>query len=143
MIKRVILALSLIVAGAVGLAGVSSQPALAQSCEQKGMILTIKPWYYGLTGGANCELQTPAGAAGMRTFVATIALNIAEALIQIAGFVAVGFVIYGGFLFLTSSGQPEKAAAARKTIINALVGAVVAGSAVLLVNLVARQGLGI
>lgn len=56
-----------------------------------------------------------------------------EILLRVAGLVAVVFVIYGGFRYITSQGEPENTKAALNTIINALIGvaiAVVASAAV-------------
>jgi hypothetical protein len=47
----------------------------------------------------------------------------------IAGVVATIFVIVGGFLYITSAGDPAKAEKARSTIIYALVGLLVAAVA--------------
>lgn len=57
--------------------------------------------------------------------LAPIGLAVVEILLRIGLFVAVGFVIYGGFLYLTSQGEPDKAANARKAIINAVIGLVI------------------
>lgn len=38
------------------------------------------------------------------------------------GIALVGYLIYGAFLWLTSSGQPDKLAAAQKTLVNAVIG---------------------
>ena len=144
MIQRSVIILILILAGSFGLAAVGSHTVHAQSaCDTKGQILTLKPWYYGLTEGDDCRLKTPGTPEEQRTFVATIVLNIAEDLIQLAGLIAFAFVIIGGFQFMTSAGEPDKASKARKTIISALIGAVAAGSAILLVNLVARTAFGV
>lgn len=51
-----------------------------------------------------------------------IALAIIEIALRLAGLVAVGFVLWGGFNFLTSQGEAENAARARHTIFNALIG---------------------
>lgn len=132
----------LTVYSAVGLAMFAPQTAFAAPCPG-GNILTLKPWYSGLEMTSNCSPKSPVGEAAQKKFVWTIALNIVEDILQITGYIAVGFVIYGGFLFMTSGGSPERAAAGRKTITNALIGVVIALSAVLLVNLVARNALGI
>lgn len=79
----------------------------------------------------------------MSSFIWHIALNIVDDILQIAGYVAFGFVVFGGFLYMTSAGQPEKATRARKTITYGLIGVVVAMSAVLLVNVIASTALGI
>lgn len=55
-----------------------------------------------------------------------IALAIVDMLLRLAGLVAVGFVIWGGAKYLTSQGESSELAAAKHTIINALVGLVIA-----------------
>ena len=57
--------------------------------------------------------------------VQIIAVNIMAILTHLAAFVAVGFVIYGGFRFVLSTGNADQATAARRTIINAGIGAVI------------------
>lgn len=69
--------------------------------------------------------------------VGRILLAIFEILLRIGGIAAVVFIIYGGFQYLTSQGEPDKAKAARTTIINSLVGMVIAIMATVIVNLVA------
>lgn len=54
--------------------------------------------------------------------IGAIALALVELLLMVGGLAAVAFVIYGGFRYLTSQGEPENTRAARQTIINALIG---------------------
>lgn len=63
-----------------------------------------------------------------------VLLAILDAMLVIAGIVAVAFVIYGAIRLITSQGQAEGVKAARSTIINALIGLVIAISASALVN---------
>jgi len=143
MIQRGLLAFGLILIGSFGLSFAFPQTALADHCSDKGRILTLKPWYSGLTD-AECNIKFPSGDdAEMRRFVWTIGLNVVEDLLQVVGYIAVAMIIAGGFMFMTCGGVPEKAKKARNTIINASIGLVVAITAVLLVNLVARVALGI
>jgi hypothetical protein len=53
--------------------------------------------------------------------------------------VAVAFVIYGGFQYINSRGEPDRAASGRKTIINALIGLVLAMIAVAIVSFIGRS----
>ena len=69
-------------------------------------------------------------------------MNVVEDLLQLAGFVTVGFVIYGGFLYLTSGGDANQMANGMKTVINAAIGLVIAIASVALVNIIA-DGLGL
>jgi hypothetical protein len=71
--------------------------------------------------------------------IGKILLAVAEILLRIGALVAVAFVIYGGFRYVLSQGQPENASNALKTIINALIGLAIAASATVVVNLVARS----
>jgi type IV secretory pathway VirB2 component (pilin) len=57
----------------------------------------------------------------------------------VAGIVAVIMIIFGGFRYITSTGEPEKAAAARKTLIYAIVGLVIVILAQTIVSFVLRQ----
>jgi hypothetical protein len=72
-----------------------------------------------------------------------VGLAFFEIAMRVAALVAMGFVIYSGFRFLTSQGQPENYAAARGTLINALIGLAIALSAVALVNLVGGTIVGV
>jgi hypothetical protein len=55
-----------------------------------------------------------------------IALAIVDMLLRLAGMVAVGFVVWGGTKYLTSQGESSEIAAAKHTIMNALIGLVIA-----------------
>ena len=141
MIRQLLLAIMLIAVGSVGLVAMTPQSAAA--CDEKGKILTIKPWYYGLAKEADCAIKSPATEDEQKKFVGTIVVNIVDGILQLSAYVAVSFFIYGGFLFMTSSGDPSRAGAGRKTLINSAIGFVVALSAVMLVNLVSTYGLGL
>ena len=139
MIKKSVIMMARVLCGAVGVATIPTASVSAADCG--GNILTLKPWYDGLTDDS-CNIQSPTSDT-MSSFIWHIALNIVDDILQIAGYVAFGFVVFGGFLYMTSTGQPEKATRARKTITYGLIGVVVAMSAVLLVNVIASTALGI
>lgn len=63
-----------------------------------------------------------------------ILLAILDDLLVIAGVVAVVFVIFGAVQFIVGQGEPERISKARGTIINALIGLVIAIVAAALVN---------
>lgn len=145
MIRRGFIALALVLTGSFGLAFGASDTALAapSACDDKGMLLTLKPWYYGLSND-DCSIKSPddASVGGIQNFVIRIALTIVEDLLNVVAFVAIGFILYGGFIYLTSSGSPERATTGRKTITNAAIGIVIAAASIALVNLIGG-GLGI
>ena len=97
----------------------------------------FKPWYAGLPMGDNCSLQldsTGEDGSGLASFVWQIVLNVLFDLMAAASIVAVGFVIYGGYLFITSEGDPGKAAKARKTISSAIIGLIITLLATAIIN---------
>ncbi|HEX5395336.1 MAG TPA: hypothetical protein VFW52_03245 [Candidatus Saccharimonadales bacterium] len=55
-----------------------------------------------------------------------VAVAIVEALLRIAGFVAVIAIIASGVRYMFSGGNPEKAASARRGIINSFIGLAIA-----------------
>ena len=106
----------------------------AAACD--GRILTIPAWYNGLTTGGNCDLKSPNDVGGIRNYIWLIALNIVEIILQLVGYIAVGFIIFGGYKYMISAGSPDGMAKARKTITNAVVGLLISVMSVAIVNLV-------
>jgi hypothetical protein len=110
------------------------QPAMA-ACNDR--LLTFPAWFKGLTT-ANCDIESPTNVqGGIGGFIWKVVLNIVEFMLQLVGYISVGFIIAGGFKFMTSSGSPDGIAKARKTITNAVIGLVISIFSVALVNLVA------
>ena len=68
-----------------------------------------------------------------------IVAAIIEAMLRIAALVAIGYVLWGGIEYVRSQAEPGKTEEARKTIINALVGLVIAIGAATMVTYVAGQ----
>jgi hypothetical protein len=68
-----------------------------------------------------------------------IGLAVLEILLRIAGMVGVGAVIFGGFKYITSQGNPDATKSARNTIIHAMVGVFIAVMAAITVNFAATS----
>ena len=87
----------------------------------------LYPWYQGLVD-SSCEVKEVVleNATGdqvlLRDFVWTIAGNISSDIFLVIGILAVGYTVYGGYLYIISDGDLAKATKARKTITSALVG---------------------
>ncbi len=62
---------------------------------------------------------------GPGTDFKSIILFFIKGALGIAGLLAVAFVIYGGFQYITSGGNEEQAEAGRKTLTNAIIGVVI------------------
>jgi len=68
-----------------------------------------------------------------------IGLAILEGMLRISGIVAVVMIFWSGFKYITSQGNPEAAAGARKTAINALIGLAIVILATTLVSFVGNS----
>lgn len=96
-------------------------------CGEKGF-LGFRPWYYGLCTPGTTDIDAPAqnDEAEIARFVWVIVLNILMDLMVAVGYLAIGFVIYGGYMYIISQGDPGKATKAKKTLTNAIIGTIIA-----------------
>ncbi len=106
----------------------------AKDCEAR--ILGIPPWYRGLTEGADCTIKDPSKVGGIGKFIWLIVLNGIEMAVVAAAYIAVFFIMYGGFLFMTGGSMPGQVEKGRKTLTNAIVGLIITMAALALTNLV-------
>ena len=112
-----------------------------EDCERS--ILGIHPWFRGLAKVENgkCLVVSPGEtlASGktldLQGFIWRIALNIIEIALGAVGYIAFFFIMYGGFQFLTGGNNPGQIEKARKTLLNAIIGLVIAIGAIAVVNL--------
>ncbi len=68
-----------------------------------------------------------------------IVAAVLEILIRIAGIAAFVYLLYGGFMYLTSSGNSESVKNAGSTLLNAAIGLAIAVSATTIVNFFASR----
>ena len=108
--------------------------ASAAACTDQSAILTFPNWYRGVytNVGDECNIEFKNGIND--TWV--VVTNIVEILIQAVGYVAVGFVIFGGIKYITSQGEAAGITDAKNTITRAIVGLVISIVSVLILNLV-------
>lgn len=90
-------------------------------CSANYTVLGLVPWYNGLTDDITCEVDIE-GAGGIEGAIGVIIGNISFDLFTIIAYLAVGYIIYSGYLYLTSAGDPGKAAKAQKSMTGAIVG---------------------
>ncbi len=109
-----------------------------------GSFLGLPAWYQYLDRASvngRCEVFLPqsGGETDVTKTVSYIALAVVDILLRIAALVAVGYIIYGGYRFILSQGEPENAKSARQTVINALIGLIIALASAAIVSFVARR----
>ncbi|MFO0920750.1 MAG: hypothetical protein U0451_03705 [Candidatus Saccharimonadales bacterium] len=68
-----------------------------------------------------------------------IGLALGEILLRVVAVVAVGYIVYGGFQYLISQGEPDRTKKAKDSILNACVGLVIAIMANVIVVFIGRN----
>ena len=106
----------------------------ANNCEAS--LLGIPPWYRGLTNGDDCSIAGPASSNDLSGFIWRIALNVLQIVLVIIAYIAVFFILYGGFLFITGGGNPSQIEKGRKSITNAVVGLALSLSVIAVTNFI-------
>ncbi len=86
---------------------------------------TLNPWYQYLQGKTDA-LGKCIPIVHDGTDIGLILLAIIDSLLKLAAIVAIGFIVYGGVQYVISQGEPEKTSGAYNTIVNALIGLVIA-----------------
>lgn len=123
--------------GTLGFVPAMSGTAHAAECANadKTRILTIEPWYKGLckAGTSDVEIEKNPGPAG---FATKVGINLLSIALQVGGYLAVGFVIWGGIKYILAAGDPGKLSSAKTIIQNALIGLLLSLSAVAILNLI-------
>lgn len=98
--------------------------AAGPECGKNSLFLGIFPtWYKYLDFTESCKVDID--FASNPAELLKIGLAIIDILLRFGGLVAFGFIIYGGFKFITSQGEPEGVKDAKTTIMNALIGVVI------------------
>jgi hypothetical protein len=119
--------------GGIAMTMTAPQTAFAAGCNER--LLTFPTWYNGVVDG-NCEVKIATGNDSVQKFVLTVGLNIVEMILQLVGYIAVGFIIYGGYKYMISAGSSDGMTKARKTITNAVVGLLISIFSVAIVNVI-------
>lgn len=111
----------------------------AAECGKNGKLLGFIPtWYqYMKFDQDTCSIILDINQRPQDLWL--IGFGIIDMLLRVAGLVAVGFVIYGGFRFVTSQGEAEGIKAARSTVINALIGLAITIFASTIVSFIAGK----
>lgn len=150
MLRRLIV-LVFVVASLTGVLAVLSTATAnaaprAENCARDSMFLGFPTWYKYLEPefiNGECKLTAldpdndgNTTAADMGKAIGKVILAVIEIMLRVAALVAIGFIIYGGVLYISSQGEPDKTKQALATVTNALIGLVVAVMATILVTFV-------
>lgn len=143
-IKKTLIALFITLSISMSFAVLSPVDTLAQSeTATKKTVCTssflgFPAWYRGLlTDDGKCNIKSPGDlTGGLSSFIWIIVLNCLDIALMFVGYLSVGFIIYGGFLMLTSRGSSSDIAEAQTTIRNAVIGLIIAFGSVAVVSFV-------
>jgi len=121
------------------MAAATPQTTYAASGNCEAGILGAPSWARGLTkkdGNGDCVIVSPNEVGGLSSFIWKIVLNIIELALVLTTWIAVFFILYGGFLFITGGGNASQLEKARKSILNAVIGLVISMGAIAVTNLI-------
>lgn len=80
------------------------------------------------------QTATTGGVSQIETFIKSVI----QVFITLAGIVAVGFFVFGGFRYITSTGNPESLDKAKHTILYSGIGLTIVLAAFVLMNIITQ-----
>ena len=113
---------------------VFTTPASATTHCTNGAVLTFPAWYDGLALDSDCHPQLT-----KLNDLWVIALNLVEVLLQVVAYAPTGFLIWGGFKYMKSRGDPARIQNAKDAILNAMVGLGISLGSVAIVNFISKR----
>lgn len=120
-LKKFLVFLGIIIAVSATTSFTTKTPVSARSYGSCDVFLGMVPW--------DCNAPEINSEDNLVSAIATIASNILTDLSVIASYLVIFYVMYGGFLYIMSSGDPGKAANGKKTLIHAFIGLAIVISA--------------
>ncbi|MBO7131855.1 hypothetical protein J6V85_01130 [Candidatus Saccharibacteria bacterium] len=117
--KKILLIFSI-----VGIMSITTTSYAFADCDHS--FLGLSPWNCGV-GDINSEETLKKG-------IWVIASNVATDIAIIAAYLVLGYVIYGGYLYTFSGGDPGKVASGKKTLAQAFIGLAIVMSANLIMG---------
>lgn len=106
--------------------------AQATSCSKS--FLGFPTWYKYLEGADTCS-----PALGSINDIWLVLLALIEILLRVAVLIAIAYVLIGGFKYITSRANPEKTSTAKNTIVDAIIGLIIAVAATAVVSFIAGR----
>ncbi len=127
--RQIFHACSLFIVSAVAVATLVAPAVGAAKCKPV-TVMGYPAWSNGL----ECQGENPMPKALNDVWV--IALNIITWLMVTAGYVALVFIIIGGFEYITAAGEPSKIEKGKSAITNAIIGLIIVLISVVIVQAV-------
>ena len=121
----------------------TANAAIGKPCPNQSDFLPS--WYDNMCKDNDGNIVSPnekgssdAGTTGNNIggWLAQIAINLVTMLLTLVAYIALAYVIYGGFKYMTNGDNSSGTQAARKTITNALIGLAISILAVAIVKFV-------
>lgn len=111
----------------VGITMKEGTPDPTDDCN-KATLFGMPAWYKGLAikdSNGKCVVGTPKNDEEASMVIWIIILNVTSAILVMVGYLALGFVIYGGYLYILAGGDTGKVAKGKKTLTAAIIGLVI------------------
>ena len=128
--KKILVILTIIGAISMSFASILPSQTFADDTRLNGepctSLLGLTPW--------DCGVQDIDSEESLKAGIWTIVANIATDIAVIATYLILGYVIYGGYLYTFSGGDPNKVAVGRKTLTQAFIGLAIVMSATLIMG---------
>ena len=145
-VKSLIVALALVSLIPAAVVSAQNPPAAGggkpQCTEGQNAVSFFPAWYdNGLCVGGQIvppnHFNKQDTAASFSKWIGIIALNLVSMLLYAVGYVSLGFIIFGGFKYMTSGDNTSGMSAAKTTITNAVIGLVLSIMSVAIVKFIA------
>ena len=98
-------------------------------------LITVSYLSFAFPVFAQTATTSTAGVSQIQNFMQ----NVIQVLVTLAGLVAAGFMVVGGFGYITSSGNPEHLDRSKKTIVYSALGLAIAIGAFVLSDMVTQM----
>lgn len=140
-IKKWLVAMMAVLVTGLGvglLAPASASAAIDYDEDCNSRFLTFPAWYNNLAkvdpNSGKCAIVTDLDEEDLPILVWVIVLNILSILFSLVGYLAIGFLIFGSYLYILARGDTTRIARGKSTIIRSLIGLVICILASLLSN---------
>lgn len=143
--KKILVGILVALSAFIGAATVPTQTvSAAPSATCSSHFMGLKAWYDGLTEGGSCEILGPEKVFpsenhdnAVKRYIWTVILNIVSMVLGIIGYLAIGFVMWGGIQYIMAQGDVGKVARGKKTVTNSIIGIIIVMTASIISGAVA------